>query len=192
MIFNTKTELRKKYKSIRNSIPDKFRKIKSTKIINNLSYIIENKKYNTFFVYNSFSSEVETGELIKKLEKLNKEILIPKCNTDDLTMKAVKYKSTDRFFKNIYGIEESTADDDFCNLADVIIVPGIAFDVFGNRIGFGKGYYDKFICSLKNKPLIVGLCFEEQITRSEISSDEHDVKMDILVTDERIIEINVG
>lgn len=186
----TKTEFRLIYKNIRNSISAEIRTEKSKIITKKVLTILNEQKYKTCFVYNSFSSEVQTGELIKCLLEMGKKVLIPKCNIADYTMKAVIYNPTDSFVENEYGIKENCADDDFSEIIDSMIVPGIAFSRIGSRIGFGKGYYDKFINNLKTKPLIIGLCFDEQIIDAEMNFEEHDAKMDIVVTDEEIIKIN--
>ena len=68
----------------------------------------------------------------------------------------------------------------------MIIVPGIAFDTDGNRIGFGKGYYDRFINSLDYKPYLIGIAYENQIVIEGIDTDANDVRMDMVVTDEHI------
>lgn len=182
-----KTEFRAKYKNIRNSINQEIRTEKSKTITRKLLSILNEQKYKTCFVYNSFSTEVETGELIVELLNMDKKVLIPKCNINDCTMKAVMFNPTDSFVKNEYGIKENFADEDFSNLIDAIIVPGIAFSRSGSRIGFGKGYYDKFINNLKSKPLIIGICFDEQIIDTEFYFEAHDAVMDIVVTDKEII-----
>jgi 5-formyltetrahydrofolate cyclo-ligase len=67
---------------------------------------------------------------------------------------------------------------------DLIIVPGIAFDINGGRCGFGKGYYDRLLCESKAKK--IGLCYDFQLVR-EIETDEHDIPMDMIITERRII-----
>ena len=71
----------------------------------------------------------------------------------------------------------------------ICFVPGIAFDKSGNRIGFGKGYYDRF---LKDKPQItkIGICYDFQLLKKvQIPFDEFDIKMDIIVTEKEVIRL---
>ena len=71
---------------------------------------------------------------------------------------------------------------------DIIIVPITACDDAGNRIGQGAGHYDRYIASLDQKPFLIGVCFEEQIIES-VPAEQHDIRMDLIVTPKRVIEI---
>ncbi len=184
MTVSSKSELRSKFKNIRNSIMQNQRVLKSKVISDKLIEIIRRKKYTNIFIYNSFSSEVMTGDIISKLvaEKIN--VYLPICNIHNETMKAAKYNSTDVYTENIYGIKESSNHFiEMPNRLDLIVAPGIVFDKKGNRIGYGKGYYDKFIKSLNYKPVIIGLCYSEQIYHEVLNADLHDEKMDMIITD---------
>jgi 5-formyltetrahydrofolate cyclo-ligase len=70
---------------------------------------------------------------------------------------------------------------------DLLIIPGIAFDLQGNRIGYGKGYYDRFLFSRKAK-CIIGLAYEIQII-NEIPNNDHDIPVNIIITEKRTIRI---
>ena len=69
---------------------------------------------------------------------------------------------------------------------DLVIVPGVAFDKTGSRIGRGKGFYDSLLRKTSTKVPLVGLCFEENLEKN-IQCESHDVKMDIVVTEEQVI-----
>jgi 5-formyltetrahydrofolate cyclo-ligase len=69
-----------------------------------------------------------------------------------------------------------------------LLLPLVLCDVFGNRIGQGAGHYDRYIASLDYKPLLVGVCFEEQIYKEALPAEPHDVRLDTIITPERIIE----
>ena len=189
MIDTTKTKFRSFYKKLRNEIPTQERKNKSELIAQKFLSEFLDDSYKTYFIYNSFSSEVETGDIMQTLWKFSKKILIPKCNTDELTMKAVVYNPQEKLTENIYGIAENESAVDFSGKIDIIVLPGIAFDSSGTRIGFGKGYYDRFINSLTNTPILVGLCFEEQLCNDNLPYDEHDKKVDYIITDQQFVKI---
>ena len=70
--------------------------------------------------------------------------------------------------------------------ADLIVVPGVAFDLQGHRIGFGKGYYDRCLSQLTKKVPIAGLCHDFQLL-DEIPAEGHDVRMQYVVTDKRMV-----
>jgi 5-formyltetrahydrofolate cyclo-ligase len=70
--------------------------------------------------------------------------------------------------------------------ADVLVVPGVAFDLNGHRIGYGKGYYDKTLHRLEGRGKLVGLCYDFQLV-DEILAEAHDVKMDLIITEKRVV-----
>ena len=182
-----KSELRSFYKSVRNSINQDVQEEKS-KIITDL--FMQNFSFaNNYFTYLSFGSEVRTGDIIHKLREKHKNILIPKCDTDKLTMSSVRYCADDFLQKNSYGILENNNADLFGEKIDVILLPALTADRQGNRIGFGKGYYDKFINSLNYRPILIALCYKEQIFDGVLPNEEHDAKLDYIVTDDGIIRI---
>jgi len=182
----SKSELRTYFKNIRNNINVKDRVKKSTLIKN--YFLSEFSEEKVYFIYKSYLSEVNTEGIIKELFKMNKTVLIPKCDIHTETMSAVKISEKNLFKLNQYGISESDTDDFFEGKIDVVVLPGLVFDKNGNRIGYGKGYYDKFLNSLNYKPLTVGLCYSQQITDSIDICNNNDVKLNYIVTDQEIIK----
>lgn len=186
MSKTSKSELRTYFKNIRNNINDIDRANKSNLIRSNfLSEFSEGKVY---FIYKSYLSEADTEGIIKELFKMNKTVLIPKCDIKTETMTAVKISEKNSFRLNQYGILESDTGDFFEKKIDIVVLPGLGFDKKGNRIGYGKGYYDKFLNSLNYKPLTVGLCYSQQIIESIDICNNDDVKLDYIVTDQEIIK----
>ena len=92
-----------------------------------------------------------------------------------------------KFTKGKYGIFENSISTTIIDKIDLLIIPGIAFDLKGYRIGYGKGYYDRFL-SLGKSKCIMGLSYESQII-NEIPNNEHDIPVDIIITEKRIIRI---
>ena len=172
-----KDELRKKYLDIRNSIKDRTKKsnIIKDKIINTIEY----QTSKVIALYKNLDSEVETNELINYALKDNKVVVLPK-----IVGKTLEFYKTDnkKFNKNIYNIYEPV-ETDIVNDIDLFIVPGICFDKYKNRVGFGKGYYDR---ALKTNGKKIGICFEEQIYDERIKVDPFDIKMDKIITEEKI------
>jgi len=82
-----------------------------------------------------------------------------------------------------FGIPEPGADLPLANMEDinVMLVPGVAFDRKGNRLGYGKGYYDRLLAHSSHKPLLIGISFDETLY-DEIPAEPHDVRMDYIVT----------
>jgi len=71
--------------------------------------------------------------------------------------------------------------------ADLIVIPGVAFDQSGHRIGYGKGYYDRFLQHPGRTAGLVGLCHDFQLIEGNIPADRHDIRMELVVTEKRII-----
>ncbi len=155
----------------------------STCIFNNLknTNILD---FNNILVYSDFKNEVQTGELISYLKNAEKNLYLPKCNTDSLTMTALSIGDGE-YTLNKYGIREPETEKENELILECAIVPGVAFDIKGNRIGFGAGYYDKFFTS-RNFIYKIGLCYEFQLT-DEVFSESHDIQMDAIVTEKRVI-----
>lgn len=133
-------------------------------------------------IYHSLPDEVRTHAFIEKW-KDRKTILLPVVVGDDLELR--KYSGRQDMMKGSYGIEEPVGEA-FTNYneIDLAIIPGVGFDAKGNRLGRGKGYYDRLLPKLQAYK--IGICFSFQ-TLEEIPTEEYDIKMDEVVTEEGII-----
>lgn len=134
----------------------------------------------TILLYASLADEVDTHELINTLLRQGKTLLLPVV-VDDHTMKICRYTHDTNIAHGVFGIMEPQAeaftDYEQINLA---LVPGMAFDRHGHRLGRGKGYYDRFLSQAKDCYKI-GVCFPFQLV-DEVPTDEHDVRMDEVIT----------
>ncbi len=181
-----KSEYRKYYKNIRNNIRLEDANKKSDLIFKFLSACEEFRNAKTVFLYMSYNNEVLTDRVISYLQSNDAIILIPWCNTEDETMQAVVFDKNSTFEKNTYGIDEITNPQIYNGDIDVTIVPGIAFDRCGNRIGYGKGYYDKFFESISSYK--IGLCYSDTLIDDVIPSNENDITMDCIITDREVLK----
>lgn len=181
-IFVQKQELRKKYLKIRNEVLDKEKK--SEVIMNKIIATSDYKKANVIALYKSFSSEVDTSKIIEHSIKIGKTVVLPKVVGNIL--KFYKIKSLkDNFLKSKFGIEEPIENDlNYIELSsiDLIIVPGLCFDKEKNRLGFGKGYYDRLLKNTKSKT--IAICFKEQVLKNSLLPvAEDDIKVNEIITD---------
>lgn len=130
----------------------------------------------TICLYNSLQDEVDTHALLEEL-KSQKRILLPSIQDGEIVLH--EYTSSDMLTEGCYGIQESQGRvfTDFESI-DLVVVPGMAFDTQGNRLGRGKGYYDKFLPRVNAHK--IGLCFGFQYFE-QIAHDIHDVKMDEVI-----------
>lgn len=133
----------------------------------------------TIMLYYSLTDEVDTHTIVDSLLLSGKTILLPRV-TGDSTMELRRYTGPRDLAPGAYDIMEPTGEvfTDY-DAVDLAIIPGMAFDANGNRMGRGKGYYDRFLPRLKCAYKI-GVCFPFQLVES-IPCDEHDVKMNEVV-----------
>ncbi len=177
-----KEELRQKYTKLRRNIKD--RKIKTNKIVSRITELNEYKDAKVVALYNSFGTEVGTTDLINHCIQKGKTVVLPRAFENDL--KFYKIDSlNDKFEKSKFGVYEPIDDINRLinpNNIDLVIIPGVCFDTHKNRLGYGKGYYDRFLKETKIKNIAIG--FDEQVlVNEEIPIADNDVKVDKIVTD---------
>ncbi|MEW6418983.1 MAG: 5-formyltetrahydrofolate cyclo-ligase [Nitrospirota bacterium] len=145
----------------------------------------------TVFFYASFRSEVETLSMIKESLKMGKRVVLPKVQRKGNMIKLYEIADINELSPGYMGIPEPFfSNSRFLSLdeLDLIVIPGVAFDYSGNRLGYGGGYYDMLLAQRQKEMPIIALAYEEQLVDS-IPVEEHDVKVDVIVTDKRIIRI---
>ncbi len=134
---------------------------------------------NVILLYSALSDEVPTQGLMDELVAQGKTVLLPRV-IDDKDMELRRYTGPQDLQEGAYGILEPTGErfTDY-NVIDIAIIPGMAFDAEGHRLGRGKGYYDRF---LSRVPYIykIGLCFSWQMV-DHVPCDEHDIVMDEVI-----------
>lgn len=165
-------------------VREKSKKIKDT--LFSLSYIKESNKIMT---YVSFKNEVSTIDIINELLKMGKEIIVPICDTKDYTLIPSRILSMDELSVSYFGIMEPK--EPFIRPVDpkdidVILVPGLAFDRNRNRLGHGKGFYDRFLRGVKDDAIKIALAYDFQILDS-IPVEDWDIPMDLIITNKGIV-----
>ncbi len=171
----------------RDALPQEKIDASSLHIAQNLLSLSEVQAAQNIAAYMSFRNEVSTRELISKLVAAEKQIFIPYIADGKIAF--TKFKSFDDFAVEKYNIPEPKNKAPVKpDSIDLFIVPGIAFDSRGSRIGWGKGFYDKFLGENKISVPKVGVCYDFQVIEN-IPLEEHDVAVDIIVTEKRIIKI---
>jgi len=182
-----KNEMRKLYLETRNSIPyeDKVRKsgLIQRKLLTTDTY----KKADSIFVYIAMKNEVDTAMIIEKAIKDNKKIAVP-ISLNNREMFFVPYEGMENLVKTKFGVLEPVSNrkkEVLPNKDSIFIVPGVAFDEEGHRMGYGGGYYDTYIEKYDVKDAIA-IAFEAQIQKT-IPYEEHDKKIKYIITEKRII-----
>jgi len=183
VLFNAakKDMLRRIYRAKRRELSPEFCHEQDAELCRIISETPEFTAAETVLLYMPFGAEIDVLLLVPIAQKLGKRVAFPLCNTANKTM-------TFRYVDNIsdldvgsYGIREPKADTEvYGGEPAVCIVPGLAFDKNGNRLGYGGGYYDKFLAEC-NIPSIAPVR-EGFLTDAELPVDKHDVKSDLIVT----------
>lgn len=180
-----KETLRKLMKERRKALTDREIAEKSAAVQKKLFSLPEFANAKTVMTYISAFREVSTDGIINRLFECKKRVAVPVSNTDSITLTPSYISGTAELVRGAYGIKEPSVIRE-CTVSDIdiIIVPGIAFDVRKNRMGFGKGYYDRLLYG--SDAIKIGLCYDFQLL-DIIPSDKHDIPMDIIITEERIV-----
>lgn len=176
-----KKEIRKKMRKLRRELCNDIDKKKKydNLLLENLLKSKEYKEADNIFCYVGMNNEINTSVFIEKALIAGKTVSVPKV-TGDITMEAVTIKSLQELIKTEpHGILEPKTLYPIMNKIDLIIVPGLAFDLKGGRIGYGGGYYDVFIKSHREAKT-VALCYNFQVV-DHIPMEEHDVVIDKII-----------
>lgn len=137
-------------------------------------------------LYAPIRSEVETALVMQTARTMGKNVCYPAVSGAGLEFRTVSELSN--LQSGVYGILEPGLEhpeqdpDSF----DLVVVPGVVFDLKGNRIGYGKGYYDKVLHTLEGRGKLVAFCYDFQLVE-EIVGEPHDVVMDVIITEKRVI-----
>ena len=168
---------------IRESLNEEIRKKKDDKIAEAFIEFLKKKPVKSVLLYASFGSEVDTWKIFEICLENSIKTAFPKVKGNYLELYLVEDRNQLCLtYKSI--LEPKNGERIDIEKIDLIVVPGIAFDCKGFRIGYGGGFYDRLL--LNRKGLTVGLAYEEQII-NEIPIDPFDQKVDLIITDERII-----
>lgn len=182
---------------IRNEIAEQLAKLsisriqeKAKKIEDRLFEFANFLESNIVLLYVNSTSEVNSQKIIKRSLKHKKIVILPAFDVNKYKMQLMKIDDIDTDLKTgPRGILEP--DSQRCNVVpveclDIAIIPGVAFDEKGGRIGSGEGYYDRLIPKLSATTRKVALSFEDQMI-PQIQMESHDKYVDIIITEKRII-----
>jgi 5-formyltetrahydrofolate cyclo-ligase len=187
-----KNTIRKEVLGRRNAIPQEVKKVKDSLIKGMLFSLPEFGRAGTILCYASFRTEVETAGIIRESLVSGKRVVLPKVDREKRRLELYEVKDLSELSPGHMGISEPSLTGErpiSVGDVDLVIMPGAGFDLSGNRLGYGGGYYDILLADSRKETLKIALAYEEQIVES-IPSEEHDVKVNIIVTDKRIIRVS--
>lgn len=175
-----KAEVRRMIRELKRAVPPEEKLHRSEGIMRQVEALPEFKKARTVLLYWSMADEVQTHGFVNRWYK-DKVLLLPCVDGDDLLLR--QYTGPECMVAGEqFGIGEP-AGDEYTDLASVelIIVPGVAFDHTGNRMGRGRGFYDRLLKTTPNA-MKIGVAFNFQML-DEIPTEEFDVKMDLVISE---------
>ncbi len=174
-----KKELRKQILKQLRIQKEEVRFLKSLKIKNKLFKLPEFQQALTILFYSSFDGEVDTCDMIKNAQENGKKIGLPKVDRNSNFFVPTLIEYLDKELEiGAYGIKEPISTEGktlSLKEIDMVVVPGVAFDKQNNRLGRGKGYYDRFLRMLPSSTPTVGLAYDFQIVESLPFQELHDV-----------------
>lgn len=186
-----KKVLRKKMLEKRSQLSLEEIERKSKIIANNLFNLNQYKEANFIFSFISFKDEVDTHEIIKKSINMGKRVGVPVPVPKTKELKISELIDFDKELSlGFYNI--LTPKDKYIRivppkLVDLVLVPGVAFDKRGYRVGYGGGYYDRFFSNINENVIKIGLCYEMQII-PEVPKDPYDIPIDFILTEKEFIQ----
>ena len=191
-----KTALRKQMLQLRSQLKPKFLENSAKRMGGQIAALPAFRDAELVMLYHSFKNEAGTHPLLQYCFNTNKKVVLPQVvkaaagePASAPELKAWLVPGPDALISGAMGILEP--DPLLCKpvdpaLIDLIIVPGVAFDSVGGRIGYGKGYYDRFLPQLRADVPKLGLAYDFQVL-PRVPQDEFDIRMDAIVTEKGIL-----
>lgn len=182
-----KKALRKDMISKRKSLSKSEVDEKSVAILEQLKSLNLADDKNNIMLYMDFRNEVATQPFIDYLGNMGKKIYIPRVNKDTNELDIYLISSKDDLILSDFGILEPNPDNDTCDpkIIDLILSPGVAFTEECYRLGYGGGFYDKFLTRTRPDVITAALAFDLQMVE-ELPLEPHDQQLDYVITESKI------
>jgi 5-formyltetrahydrofolate cyclo-ligase len=188
MINVEKKSIRKNILAMRNALPDKQIKSMSRSICARFTGLDEVRDCSVMMIFLSFGSEVNTDNIIEWAWQHKKIVLVPLCKPETRELESFPIKTFNDVEPGYFGIREPKKDilkPALKTDVDLVVVPAVAFDRRGYRIGYGGGYYDRFLAGMNVHR--IGLAFSCQII-PETPADRYDIPVDGIITEKEYIK----
>ena len=185
-----KEQLRTRFKEARSAMPADERRKVDEAIAQNVMALPAFEEADAVFAHLSFGAEVETRPLIEAAREAGKAVLLPRCAEEACALRWYEVDALTGFERSPFGMEEPPADPGREALpsafrASLTLVPALAFDCEGFRLGYGGGFYDAFLPSFPG--ISVGLCRSTQLVERLPVRDAHDIPVGLVVTERAVI-----
>ncbi len=181
-----KKELRQRLREIMASIDPEELRARSALACRSLHDQPEYQKAEVVLLFFSLKTEADTTPLILKAWQDRKRVLAPKVSWEQRRMLPIEIRSAADVQEATMGIREPVTGIPFpVRDIDLVVLPGLGFDAFGNRLGRGKGFYDRFLAHKDYNAVSCALAMEEQFVES-VPVGPHDMPVDMLITDKKV------
>lgn len=182
----TKQEARNQMKKLRQELSETEREEKNQKVFDKLMQLECMKRAKWFFPFVSYGTEVDTLPIITYiLENTDTKVAVPRVAGKDMDF--FEIQSLSQLREGYCGILEPDTKDLVKAEHGVMLLPGLAFDVQKNRVGYGGGFYDRYLESCKHTDLYtVAIAYDFQVV-DHIEAEQFDRKPDLLLTDKRLL-----
>jgi len=185
--LSVKKDLRQRLRKVVADIPPDKIETKSLRAAHRLFEQPEYVKAEVIMVFLSLSGEIDTSPIVLRAWQDRKRVLAPKVSWSQRRMMPVEIRSlTEDLAISQMGLREPVSGIPFpISMIDLVIVPGLAYDEYGHRLGRGRGFYDRFLAHPEFAGVACGIAFEEQVTPS-VPVGPLDRHVDMLITDETL------
>lgn len=188
-IATRKSLLRKDLKNRRDALSEVAQREKNRAIEDKLLSLLQLKESKSVFCYLSCGAEVHTHDIINTLISGEKQLAVPKIVPPG-QMIAVAFRNWKELEVGLLGILTPVKNAPVMSKFDITITPGLGFSTAGDRLGYGKGYYDNWFRA-HDGGVRVALAYELQILE-QVPSTEQDIKVDLIITEDRIIHTHTA
>lgn len=179
-----KSEQRRTALSIRKELGEAARRKFSSLITEKLLSLPEYQKAENILCYASYKSEVETDKLCEQIIADGKKLYLPRCDIETKSLIPVRILDVTRLEKGAYGIPEPKGEGVAAEIIDFVIVPMVAFDRRKMRLGYGGGYYDRFLPKTNADRCAIAFSVQEM---PKLVTEPTDLPMDMIVTEREVI-----
>ncbi len=186
--FSDKASARKHFSKLRRELSAECRQIYDNALVNNIVALPEFEQCGTLLLFHPTKNEPDLLKLVSLALSCGKQVAFPISNTDTLTLDFRMVNSLDELVLGNYGIAEPRQDAPDARIDDqtLCIVPALAYDIHGYRIGYGKGYYDRFLKAFRGVSL--GAVYNGFLCNT-LPIDSNDMAVDIIITQTGVIHL---
>lgn len=175
-------------KELRKEIKNRFRLLEREKFAEKSAAVLEKLKKlpqwhraETVFAFISMKDEIDTEAILTEILASGKKLAVPRIDGENLVFHLIE-SITEGLVPDCYGIPEPEASAPVAIPAgnDMMLIPGLAFDSRNNRLGRGKGFYDRYLASIPEEVSMIGICYDFQIVDA-VPSEPHDKPLDMII-----------